>query len=128
MLLRMIPCAAVLAALVSMAQPPKKATRPDFKPAEDAAWTSRGFAEQLQSAAERARTELREAPEIAWADVRVRSIDDHAPLRVEASVAWSSPIRLERKEALLSALRSRFESFACVDVVLSEPAAGDRTR
>lgn len=118
LLLRMIPCAAVLAALVSVAKPPGKVH------VADAAWTSRGFAQQLQSAAERARTELREAPEIAWADVRVRSIDDHAPLRVEASVAWSSPIRLDRKEALISAVRSRFESFACVDVVLSE----ERTR
>jgi hypothetical protein len=50
----------------------------------------------------------------------VTSPDDHAPLRVEASVAWTAPVPDHRKESLRSAVRARFDDFARVDVVLSE--------
>lgn len=84
----------------------------------DDAWTSRGFAERLKSAAESARTELRKAPEVESADVRVRSVGEHEPLRVEASIAWTAgSIPTERRTELLSRVRSWFDSFACVEVV-----------
>lgn len=111
---RLLPLAALLGAWVAAAP---KVEEPRAPGAVDRAWTSRGFAEQLQAAADRAGAELREAPEVAWADVAVRSIDDHAPLQVEASIEWSSAVPAERQEALLSAVRSWFESFAIVEVV-----------
>lgn len=111
-LLRILPLAALLGAWVSIAE------RPVTKRDVDPAWTSKGFAKNLEVAAEKARTALREAPEVAWAEISVRSIDDHAPLRVEASIDWAAEVVADaRKEALLAAVRSHFDSFACVDVV-----------
>ena len=111
-LLRILPLAALLGAWASLAD------RPASKPDIDPAWSSKGFAKSLEDAAEKARTALREAPEVAWAEISVRSIDDHAPLRVEASIDWAAEkVADARKEALLAAVRSQFDSFACVDVV-----------
>ncbi len=111
-LLRILPLAALLGAWVSLAE------RPASTRDADPAWTSQGFAKDLQSAAERAAAELREAPEVAWAEISVLSIDDHAPLTVEASIDWAAePAAAARIEALLAAVRSQFESFACVEVV-----------
>lgn len=111
-LLRILPLAALLGAWVSLAD------RPASKRDADAAWSSKGFAKSLQDATEKARAALREAPEVAWAEISVRSIDDHAPLRVEASIDWAAEkVADARKEALLAAVRSHFDSFACVDVV-----------
>ena len=112
---RTLGFAGVFAAVLAFAAAPG--------PAPVEAFSNRAFAARLQSAAERATSGLREAPEVAWADVRVRSIDEHEPLRVEASVAWTSnPVPSERKQALLSSIRSQFDSFACVEVVLGEAA------
>jgi hypothetical protein len=86
----------------------------------DDSWTSRGFAERLKSAAESARAELRKAPEVESADIRVRSAGEHEPLKVEASVAWTAgaeSIPAERRAELLSKVRAWFDSFACVEVV-----------
>jgi hypothetical protein len=107
--LRTFPVAALLGAWVA------------FAPAEplDPAWTSTGFAASLQSAAGDAQAELREAPEVARARISVRSVADYAPLRVEAAIDWKSEVSDDRKDALLAAVRSRFDSFARVDVVLS---------
>jgi hypothetical protein len=111
--LRILGFAGAFAACVAAAEAPERAPVEDF--------SNCAFARELRSAAERARSGLCEAPEVAWADVRVRSIDDHEPLRVEASVAWNSdPASTERKRALVSSVRSEFESFACVEVVLGE--------
>ena len=111
-LLRVLPIAALLGAWVSVAERP--ATKQDLDPA----WTSKGFARSLEAAAEKARMALREAPEVAWAEISVRSIDDHAPLRVEASIDWAAEAVADaRKEVLLAAVRSHFDSFARVDVV-----------
>ena len=111
-LFRTLPVIALLGAWVSMAE------RPVSKRDVDPAWTSRGFAKSLEAAAEKARTALRETPEVAWAEISVRSIDDHAPLRVEASIDWAAEAVADaRKEALLAVVRSHFDSFACVDVV-----------
>jgi hypothetical protein len=105
--------AGVIAAIVAFAKAPERA------PVE--AFSNRAFADRLKSAADRATSGLREAPEVAWADIRVRSIDEHEPLRVEASVSWTSnPVPAERKQALMSRIRSQFDSFACVEVVLGE--------
>jgi hypothetical protein len=108
-LLRTFPVAALLGAWVALAP-----TEP-----VDPAWTSKGFASSLQSAAGEAQAELRGAPEVARVEISVRSIDDDAPLRVEAAIDWKSPVTAGRKDELLAAVRSRFESFARVDVVLT---------
>ena len=109
-LLKSAPLAALLGAWI--------ATRGPVEP--EVAWTSNGFAEQLRTAADDARIELLRAPEVARAGVTVTSPDDHAPLRVEASVEWSSEVREDRKESLRSAVLARFDDFARVEVVLSE--------
>ena len=111
LLLRLVPLAAVLGAWASLTE------RPEPKRDADPAWTSRGFAASLRSAADQAQAELREAPEVAWAEISVKSIDDHAPLRVEASIDWAAEPGAARKEALLAAVRSLFDSFARVEVV-----------
>jgi len=131
-LFKTTPLVAILGAAIALADPASPTGgRADARRVVDGSWTSRGFAERLRSAADRARSELREAPEVAWADVVVRSDEDHAPLRVEASIRWARGAELvpaERKEALLSTVRSWFESFACVDVVLPEAGTGEWTR
>lgn len=111
-LFRILPLAALVGAWVSFAE------RPAPTRDSDPAWTSKGFAKGLESAAERAAAELRESPEVAWAEVTVRSIDDHAPLRVEALIDWAAEsVAAARKEALLAVVRSRFDAFARVEVV-----------
>lgn len=112
-LLKLLPLAALLGAWVASG---KRAEAPTIV---DPAWTSREFAQDLRSAADRAEQELRRAPEIARAEIRVRSTEDHAPLEVEASIDWTSPnpVSEERRNALLSAVKSHFDSFARVEVV-----------
>lgn len=124
-LLKLISIAGLLGAGVALANPPL----PKGGSPVDDAWTSRGFAARLRSAAESAGAQLREAPEVAGAEVLVRSIEDHAPLRVEAAIEWVStaePVSAERRAALLSSVRSWFEPFARVEVVL--PATRERAR
>ncbi|HEU4333049.1 MAG TPA: hypothetical protein VFT32_01020 [Candidatus Eisenbacteria bacterium] len=111
LLIRILPLAALLGAGVASG---RRAEAPTIV---DPAWTSSGFARNLRSAADRAEEELRRAPEIARAEIRVRSTEDHAPLEVEASIDWTSPASKERCEALLSAVKSHFDSFARVEVV-----------
>ena len=111
--LRLIPLAAILAAF---------SPRGSVAPLEESTWTSSGFRASLEQAAEQARRQLVDAPEIDWADVRVRSEDEHAPLTVEASVTWSGPVTDRRRDSLRSLVQSRFDSFACVEVVLAGEA------
>jgi hypothetical protein len=111
-LLKSAPVAALLGAWIAVADLPPEPL--------EATWTSNGFARALDSAAGEARADLLRAPEIARAGVTVTSPDDHAPLRVEATVAWTAPVPDHRKESLRSAVRARFDDFARVDVVLSE--------
>ena len=111
LLFRILPLAALLGGWAAWRP------APEAIPAVDPAWTSQGFAKNLRSAADSAEAELRRAPEIASADICVRSTEEHAPLSVEASIAWASPASKERCEALLSAVKSHFDSFARVDVV-----------
>lgn len=113
LLFRILPVAALLGAWAVSGH------RVEVPAIVDPAWTSRGFAQDLRSAADRAEEELRQAPEIARAEIRVRSTEDHAPLEVEASIDWTSPhpVSEERRNALLSAVKSHFDSFARVEVV-----------
>ena len=112
-LLKSAPVAVLLGAWIAVADSP-------HEPLE-AIWKSNGFAIQLQSAAGEAQAELLRAPEVARAGVTVTSPDDHAPLRVEACVAWAAmPVADDRKELLRSAVLARFDDFARVEVVLSE--------
>lgn len=86
-------------------------------------WTSADFAHQLRRAADRARRELMEMPEIAWVDVAVRSTGDHAPLRVEARVGWEPGSALrppDRRGAMASGVEAWFGSFASVEFVFLE--------
>jgi len=113
LLFKLLPLAALLGAWVA------SGSRAEAPAIVDPAWTSSGFAQNLRSAADRAEAELRRAPEIARAVISVRSTEDHAPLEVEASIDWTSPdpVSEERRTALLSAVKSHFDSFARVEVV-----------
>ena len=111
--LRLIPVAIVVAALAPRRHEPV---------IDDREWSASGFRESLSRAAEEARGDLAAAPGIHWADVRVRSEEDHAPLKVEASVTWSGALSESRRDALRSLVKARFDSFACVEVVLAGEA------
>lgn len=129
--LGLLPLAAILGAAAVAGLPSARSAPRVTTGFVDAEWTTRGFEDRLRSAAEGARAQLLGAPEIAWAEVRVRSVDDHAPLRVEADVAWArgaERVSADRKAVLLASLRSWFDAFADVDVVLPEPPAGERDR
>ena len=105
--LRLIPVALVLAALA-----PRRS-----EPVVERSWTASGFRESLFRAAEEAQAELVAAPDIDSAEVRVRSEEDHAPLKVEVNL--SGRVSESRKDSLKSLVKSRFDSFACVEVVLA---------
>ena len=109
-LLKSAPVAALLGAWLATRAPVET----------EASWTSHEFADQLRSAADGSRVDLLRAPEVAQAGVTVTSPDDHAPLRVEASVEWAVETPAHRKESLRSAVLARFDDFARVEVVISE--------
>jgi hypothetical protein len=110
--LRLIPVALVLAALA-----PRGAG-----PVVERSWTACGFRESLSRAADEAEADLAASPDIAGAVVRVRSEGDHEPLKVE--VTLSGRVSESRKDSLKNLVKSRFDSFACVEVVLA--GASDR--
>ncbi len=117
-----IPMLAGLAAAAAVPGAPWH--RPKEETSLPTGWRSTEFARRLDIAGDRARRELLESPEIAWADVVVRSTEDHAPLRVEARFECrpgSAAMSPDRLKALMADVEAWFTDFASVKVEFMEP-------
>lgn len=96
----------------------------------DPAWTSRGFAERIGNALDRARSEIEEEPGIAWTDVRIRTRDPHEPLQVAVRIAWGSieAPEPERLQWLASIVGDWLDDVAEAVVVLTDDRGRTVTR
>ena len=110
--LKAVPLAALIGAWGWSAEIPERPLEP--------AWMARDFSARLEAEAARAAVELRSEPDLAAAEVRVRSVDDHGPLQVEVEMEPTDRLSASRQESLLAGVRARFESFAVVRVIRTE--------